>query len=179
MRNKTKPNTTPPKSIFPIVHFTAYSRVSKHLLSQVKETNLSMTQYYIKIQLKLRQWRECQPRVSHCFKGWSFKNEWDTSLVLYKGCTQVRDKSMHRNTVSSWACWPEFDPWDLHSEGKALTPGKCPWSPHMCPGACTGTCMCTRTCTHKHTLIAECSKSFPKIRIWGLGRRLLRGESTC
>lgn len=85
-----------------------------------------MTQYYIKIQLKLRQWRERQPRVSHCFKGWSFKNEWDTSLVLYKGCTRVRDKSMHRNTVSSWACWPEFDPWDLHSEGKALTPGKCP-----------------------------------------------------
>lgn len=134
-----------------------------------------MTQYYIKIQLKLCRWREHQPHVSHCFKGWSFKNEWDTSLVLYKSCTQVRDESMHRNTVSCWACWPEFDPWDLHSEGKALTPRKFLWSAHMCPGACTGTYTgtCTCTCTHKHTLIAECSNRFPKIRIWGLGEKVV------
>lgn len=90
-----------------------------------------MTQYYIKIQLKLCRWREYQPHVSHCFKAWSFKNEWDTSLVLYKNCTQVRDE---RCIEILWAIEPAGLSFILETctvKGKHWLLENVLWSPHV------------------------------------------------
>lgn len=97
-RNKTKPNTNSPQSIFPILHYTAYYQVPKHLESSQINKFINDTIYteFNSSYVNEESTSHDSPIVS---KGKSFKNEWDTCLVLYKNCTQAKEEKLHRNKL--------------------------------------------------------------------------------